>query len=475
MSAFDEALSRWARRKPQHTAVVDDRSRLSYAQLDVLVDDIGAALERAGVGRGDVVSSRLPNCAEATALCLAVTRIAAVHNPIVPIYRERELGFIQREAQSVLTVVGRDDELLHPDGRSRSTPAPPAADALRYLLYTSGSTSAPKGVRHADRTLVAECAAQAAYHGMAGDDVFVMPSPVGHISGLLYGILLPVWLGGTSVLMPEWDPGRFLELVQAERGTFCGGATPFLQGVVDHPELARYDVSSLRLFPCGGADVPPDLIRRATQRLGVRTGRGYGSTEFPSITSSAGPGEPEVRRAETDGRPIGENEVRIVDDEIQARGAECFLGYQDPSLDADAFTGDGWFRTGDLGTLDAHGYLTVTGRRKDIVIRSGEKISARELEELLSRHPAVAAAAVVAVPDPSTGERACACVVPRDAGDLPTLAALGEFLLGLGLSRRKLPEQLAVLDELPSTPAGKVDKPALRARVDAEIPGSSVG
>jgi cyclohexanecarboxylate-CoA ligase len=464
VSAFDERLRAWAERRPEHLAVADDRERLTYAALDARVDAIAAALQRAGVGTGDVVSSQLPNCAAAHALCLAVTRIGAVHNPIVTIYRRRELDFIHRETRSAVTIDDPDDELLQP---GPALPRPVASDpeANRYLLYTSGSTAAPKGVRHADRTLVAECSAQARFHALGDGEVFVMPSPVGHISGLLYGILLPVWLGATSVLMRAWDPGRFLALVEAERGTFCGGATPFLAGVVDHPDLDGYDVSSLRLFPCGGADVPPDLIRRAIARLGVRSGRGYGSTEFPSITSSAGLGEPLDRRADTDGRPIGANAVRIVDGEIQARGPECFLGYQDPALDADAFTGDGWFRTGDLGTLDAGGYLTVTGRLKDVIVRSGEKISARELEELLARHPAVDQVAVVALPDPRTGELACACVVPRDAAAPPVLEALGAYLLDLGVSRRKLPERLAVFGALPSTPAGKIDKPALRAEL----------
>jgi cyclohexanecarboxylate-CoA ligase len=473
VSAFDAALARWARRHPRRVAVVDDRSRLDYGELDGLVDAIGRALQRAGIGPGDVVSSQLPNCAEALALCLAVTRIGAVHNPIVTIYREREVEFIHREANSAASIDSPDHELLRPDpGHAKLAPRAPATPhATRYLLYTSGSTSAPKGVRHSDRTLTAECSAQAAYHRLRADEVFVMPSPVGHISGLLYGILLPIWLGATSLLMPAWNPERFLALVEAEGGTFCGGATPFLQGVVGHPALARYDVSSLRLFPCGGADVPPDLIRRAIHRLGVRTGRGYGSTEFPSITSSAGPDEPEDKRAETDGRPIGANEVRIVDGEIQARGRECFLGYQDPSLDADAFTADGWYRTGDLGTLDRAGYLTVTGRLKDVIIRSGEKISGRELEELLAVHPAIAEVAVLAIPDSRTGERVCACVVPKDAGDPPTLDALRDFLLGLGLSRRKVPERLALFDALPTTPAGKVDKPALRARVAVRSEG----
>jgi cyclohexanecarboxylate-CoA ligase len=471
VTSFAAALAEWARRQPTKLAVVDETRRLTYAELDDAVNGTGAALVDAGIEPGDVVSSQLPNGVESVLLCFAADRLGAIHNPMVPIYREREVSFIIQQAGSAMVVDGARHgvfEHLH----DRAVPAPAASggepgdpDAPRFLLYTSGSTSDPKGVLHSDRTLLTECDAQAAYHGMTSAEVFVMPSPVAHISGLLYGVLLPIRLGATSVLMPVWDPGRFLELVAAERGTFCGGATPFLRGVVEHPELDRYDHSSLRLFPCGGADVPPDLIRAAIARLGVRTGRGYGSTEFPSITSSAGPGESEEKRAETDGRPIGANQVRLRDSEIEARGPELFLGYRDPSLDADAFTDDGWLRTGDLGVIDAEGYLTVTGRRKDIVIRSGEKLSAREIEELLERHPRIGAVAVVAVPDEVTGERACACVTPAGAGDPPTLAEVGEFLLGLGVSRRKLPEQLEVVAELPMTPSGKVKKHELRARL----------
>jgi cyclohexanecarboxylate-CoA ligase len=267
VSAFDAALARWARRHPRRVAVVDDRSRLDYGELDGLVDAIGRALQRAGIGPGDVVSSQLPNCAEALALCLAVTRIGAVHNPIVTIYREREVEFIHREANSAASIDSPDHELLRPDpGHAKLAPRAPATPhATRYLLYTSGSTSAPKGVRHSDRTLTAECSAQAAYHRLRADEVFVMPSPVGHISGLLYGILLPIWLGATSLLMPAWNPERFLALVEAEGGTFCGGATPFLQGVVGHPALARYDVSSLRLFP-GSASAPAGATGRRSSR-----------------------------------------------------------------------------------------------------------------------------------------------------------------------------------------------------------------
>lgn len=468
---FAAAVARTAARAPGKVAVVDDARRLTYAELDGLVDRIATGLLASGIGPGDVVSSKLPNLVEALALCLAANRIGAMHNPVVTILGEREVGFIRDQAASAAFVDSLDHALFHrppaPTRPATTSQELSNPDVARFLLYTSGSTADPKGVLHSDRTLVAECGAQAAYHGLTAEDVFVIPSAVGHISGLLYGVLLPMWLGATSVLMGAWDPGRFLALVEKERGTFSGGAPVFLEGIVDHPELGRFDVSSLRVFPCGGAGVPPQLIKRAAALLGVRTGRGYGSTEFPSVTSAAGPGEDDAKRAETDGRPIGDNRVRIVDGEIQACGPELFVGYRDASLDADAFTTDGWFRTGDLGNLDSEGYLTVTGRLKSIIIRSGENISAAELEALLVGHPKVAAVAVVPRPDRRTGERACAYVVARDPTDAPTLADLCDFLSAAGLSRRKLPEELELADALPLTPAGKVDKQALRSRASA--------
>jgi cyclohexanecarboxylate-CoA ligase len=434
---FAEVLRHWAKTHPDKTAVVDGDGRLTYRALDVLVD------ERAKQITQRVASSQLGNSIGAMVQCFAANRAGAVHNPILPAYGQWEVDFIYHEAATA-----------------------PLPDETRFLMYTSGTTARPKGCIHSDRTLLAECDAQATYHQLGTDEVFVMPSPVAHVSGLLYGLLLPVFLGATSVLMPRWDATRFLALVESERGTFSGGATPFLAGVIDHPDLDRYDISSLWLFPCGGADVPPDLIRRAIERLGIRTGRGYGSTEFPSITSAAGPGETDEKRAETDGRPIGVNEVRISGGEVEARGPELFLGYADPALDADGFTADRWFRTGDLGVVDADGYLTITGRRKDIIIRSGENISARELEDILHAHPKIAAVAVVAVHDDRTGERACACVVPHDHADLPTLADLATFLHEQQVSRHKGPEQLAIFPELPLTASGKVDKSNLRARVE---------
>jgi cyclohexanecarboxylate-CoA ligase len=501
-TTFSAELARIAATSPDQTAVVDDRVRLSYAELDRATSAVARGLLARGLRPGETLSSILPNRAEAVVLFYAASRIGLVLNPIIPIYGARELRFILRQAESAAVVVapqrGTDHlavvnrlcpELPHlrhvwmvgdrytlPVESEAPAPMPPVdPNAVSCILYTSGTTADPKGVLHSNNTLLAECRAMVRYHGLSAGEVFIMPSPVGHISGLLYGVMLPVVLGATSVLMERWEPRRFLELTQQHRGTYSAGATPFLQGVVDAPELAAFDVSSLRLFPCGGADVPPELIRRAIQRLGVRSGRGYGSTEHPSITSSAGPDVPDVKRATTDGAPIGDNEIELRDlagrpvvcgeeGEIWSRGSELFLGYRDATLNADAFDERGFFRSGDLGVLDADGYLTITGRRKDIIIRRGEKISAKELEDLLHEHPKVGAVAVIPSADAQVGERICAVVVPAGADCIPTLAELVAFLEMKEVSRRKLPERLEIVDALPLTASGKVLKHVLRER-----------
>jgi cyclohexanecarboxylate-CoA ligase len=524
-TTFAAELGRQVRVRGGKIAVVDDRMRLTYRELGVRAARLAAALAARGVGRGDVVASILPNRAEAVVLFYATSRLGAVLSPIVPIYGPREIRFILRQVESVAVVVqdrcrGVDFptlvdrvaadvpalrvrvvvgasarpgwlgfEALH--APSAPPVAEPAADApggaagpdeVAAILYTSGTTAEPKGVLHTSNTLLCECRNTIRYHRLIDDEVFVMPSPVSHISGLLYGVMLPIVSGGTSVLMEQWNPEHFLALVERERGTYSAGATPFLQGVLDCPALDRYDVRSLRRFPCGGADVPPGLIRRSISRLGVRSGRGYGSTEFPSITSSAGPDVPEAKRAETDGAPIDPSEVELRDragrvvgageeGEIWARGPELCLGYRDAGLDGDVFDPRGFFRTGDLGVLDADGYLTVTGRVKDIIVRGGEKLSAREIEDLLLEHPKVKSVAVVPMPDRVLGERVCAVVVPEATGDAPSLAELVRFLEAREISRRKLPERLEIADELPVTASGKVAKHLLRERIARAMAG----
>ncbi|GAA1382623.1 hypothetical protein GCM10009613_10730 [Pseudonocardia kongjuensis] len=518
---IDAHLRAAAARHPDRPALVDRGRTWTYGELDRETDRWAAALVRHGVRPGAVVSWQLPNRAEAVVLHQATLRIGAISNPIVPIYRHAEVGFILRQARSEIVVVpaefrgfdfpamvgdlraglpdlatvvvvgtappgdgvvGLEDFLSAP--ATEPTPPEPAVpddpDALALLLYTSGTTSDPKGVLHTHATLEHENHSMIEFFGLTGSDVVFMPSPVTHVTGVLYGLQLPFMIGAPVVLLDVWEPGAGLDLIERHGCTFVVAATPFLHGLVHHPGRTPESTRTLRVFACGGADVPPDLVRRAGEQLDCLVVRIYGSTEFPTATST-NLSDPVRTRAHTDGRPIGRAQVRVVDDRdrpvppgtaghLLVRGPERFVGYLDPTLDADAFTPDGWFRTGDLAVVDDAGYLEITGREKDIIIRGGENLSAKEIEDRLFEHPAVADVAVVAVPDPVLTERACAVVVPEPGADV-TLPALTTWLRERHrLAVQKLPERLLLVDELPRTASGKVQKFKLRDRLRRSAP-----
>jgi len=505
-----QVLESTAARVPDRTAIVDGAERIGFAELVARAERIAGGLAALGVGPGDVVAVQLPNWHETVTAYCAIARLGAVVNPVLPIHRRRELGFVVREAGARLLIApGRyrdcDHRALAREVRAdapaladivvvRDVPehgehtwselaassnvAPPAprdAEAVALLLYTSGTTADPKGVLHSHETLLAEARSLGDVHGLGAADTTLMPSPLAHISGIVHAFLVPCVYGARAVLMERWDATLALELIAAEGVTYMVGAPTFLRDLARHPALDRHDVSSFRLFSCGGADVDPALVRDAAVRLGCVAKRVYGSSEFPTITTT-GPDDPPARRIDSDGRPIGAAELRLVDDdgvavpagsegEVLARGPECFLGYRDAALNADTFTADGWLRTGDLGVLDEAGFLRITGRKKDIIIRKGENISAREIEDLLASHPAVAEVAVIGLPDPAAGEIACAVIRLNIGTSTPTLADVTAHLLALGLSKRKLPEQLAVVDDFPRTPSGKIVKRTLRDRL----------
>jgi cyclohexanecarboxylate-CoA ligase len=486
----DDALAAGARSHPGRAAVVDRGRTITYGELDERVARAAGMLGARGVQPGDVVSFQLPNWWEAAVVHHAAIRIGAISNPIVPIYREREVGFILRQARSRVLVIPdafrrfdframadrlrdglpdlRDVLVAGTDAFDRALaeadPVAPAAGRaasdVALLLYTSGTEADPKGVLHSHETLVYECRSIIDLYGLSGEDRVFMPSPVTHITGVLYGLQMPFMLGTSVALLDVWDPARALEIIERERSTMTVAATPFLHGLTHAPELEARDVSSLRILACGGADIPPALIRRARERLGACATRVYGSTECPTVTGTP-PDAPEDSHAETDGAPIAPSQLRLVDGELQVRGPDLFLGYLDAALDEGAFTPDGWFRTGDLGTVDDAGRLTITGRAKDVIIRGGENLSAREIEDLLAEHPCVGEAAVVGFPDEVLGERVCAFVVGD--GSSPALEELVSFLRGRGVAAQKLPERLRVVDELPRTASGKVQKFVLRA------------
>ncbi|MGO4258847.1 AMP-binding protein [Marmoricola sp. RAF53] len=510
---IDAYLPRAAMAYPDRLALVDGRRRWTYTELDAEVRRWAGVLAARGIGAGDVVSWQLPNWGEAVVLHQAVLRIGAVSNPIVPIYRHSEVSFILRQARSkILFVPGvfrgfdfaamaseladsapdlRSVVIVRPDGPLDSSQValddfladgPPLSsdgttargDGVALLLYTSGTTSSPKGVLHTHATLDHENRSIIEFFGLSPEDVVFMPSPVTHITGLLYGMQLPFMLGASVVLLDVWEPAAGLASIEQHGCTFTVAATPFLHGMLEHPGRTAAMTKSMRVFACGGADVPPELVRRATAEFGCMVSRIYGSTEFPTATSSNASDSLDARAC-TDGRPIGQAEVRVVDadgTEVQAgtvglllvRGPELFLGYLDSELDAAAFTPDRWFVTGDLAVRDDDGYVRIAGREKDIIVRGGENISAKEIEDLLFEHPKVADVAVVAMPDPVLVERVCVFIVTAAGADVE-LAELTTWLRGRRIANQKLPERLVLTTELPRTASGKVQKFKLRERL----------
>jgi cyclohexanecarboxylate-CoA ligase len=500
-----------ADRHPGKTAVVHHAGRCSFGELLAAAEAMSSALNELGIRAGDTVSYQLPNWLEAMVVVLGALRLGAVANPIVPIYRQREVGFIVREAQTKVLFVpasyrGFDHvvmarEIDAPSLRAivacggapsgilsyeamldghwrRALDAPgPSPDDEAFLLYTSGTVANPKGVLHSQRTLLTDALSMVATTDVSEADVCFVASPVTHITGALYAHFLPQIHGNTLCLVDVWRPGDGAALIARERCTWTTGATPFLQGLVYDTEVQKHDISSLRVFRCGGADVPPKLIRDARAH-GIQAFRSYGSSEHPTISGIAG--DDPNKAATTDGRVHDHIDIRVVDlnsgrpvpagqpGEIQTRGPELFLGYRDAALNRDAFTEDGWFRTGDLGILDAERFIRIVGRRKDIIIRKGENISAKEVEDVLMEHPALDRVAVIGLPDAERGEMVTAVCVTRP-GAVFSFDDMTRHLASAGLARQKYPERLEFVDVLPMTASGKILKNKLRDQFSTQV------
>ncbi|MBY4273560.1 AMP-binding protein [Rhodococcus fascians] len=491
-------LTRAARRFPNALAVVDGHRRLTFTDVEQQVNVLASALRGRGIGADSVVSFQLPNCAEAVIVFQALMKLGAVANPIVPIYRGREVRFILGQARSAMVFVpstyrGFDYEAMYRDlgidvevvvvgGESwaalldEATPdglagnAEPDADSVCLLLYTSGTTADPKGVLHSHNTLVYENQSIIDWFGLNERDVVFNPSPVTHVTGVNCALTLPFLLGAPVVLQEIWDPSVAMERIVSEGASFMIFSTPFLRGLLDAADASAVSTPSIRYIVCGGADIPDALTAAATTRLGTVV-RMFGATEGPSV-SCTDRWDTDRLRMQSDGRPMTPTEVIVSVDgagiaepgvvgEVLWRGPDTFLGYLDSSLNDAAFTPDGFFRSGDLATTDSEGGLHIVGRIKDIINRSGEKISTYDVENLLSEHPDVLEVAVVAGPDPRTGERGCAFVVTRDEHEL-SLRQVYDFLSGREVAIQKIPESVFVVDSLPKTASGKIQKFALR-------------
>jgi acyl-CoA synthetase (AMP-forming)/AMP-acid ligase II len=473
----------------------------TYAELDRAARSLAASLAADGVGPGDVVVFQLPNWAEAGVAFFAAAYLGAVVVPVVHFYGSKEVGYIVDATDPDVVITGEKfghadyltvyEELLRDRtdtrwlvvGERAAAELPAAAGPLRSLLdgppldaplhadpdaptligFTSGTTRDPKGVVHSHNTIGFE-ARQLNHMFPVGGPPPIVSAPVGHFIGMLNAFLVPLLRDLPVNLLDQWDPGEVLRLMREENLGVSGGATYFLTSLLDHPDFGPEHLANIPFAGLGGAPVPVAVTRRAAA-MGIAAFRSYGSTEHPSITGCQ-IDEAEEKRLTTDGHPLPGVEVRLGEDgEIYSRGPDCCIGYTDPALTAETFDVQGWYRTGDVGTLDDEGYLTIVDRVADVIIRGGENISAGEVEELVLGLDAVAEVAVVAEPDDRLGERAAAFLRLRDGRQAPTLPELRAHLEAAGLARQKWPESIYPVEDFPRTASGKVQKFRLRQQL----------
>jgi len=483
-----ELVESAAERFPDETILADDSGRfLTAASYYASAEREAQGLRELGIAEGDVVSWQLPTTLEAAVLMAALARLGAVQNPIIPIFRDREVGFMIRELGSQFLVVPgvwrgfdyaamaqtlpsraivielharTDGVALAPNGDPRPLGDPPTDPlANRWVYYSSGTTADPKGARHCDTSIIASSNGVVDAIGMHSGDVYPIAWPFAHIGGvaMLTAVLRS---GGQLVLFDHFDPMTTPERMATHHPTILGSATPFFQAYV----TAQGQQGAPRLYPAlrvcvgGGAPTSEVVNRSVAETLGVAGVTGaWGLTEFPVATSET-PTDPLV--GSTVGRPVKDVEVRVMDGELRLKGPQCFLGYVDKSLDEGAFDEDGWFRTGDLGAVDSEGRVHIEGRSKEVIIRNAENVSAVEVEEVLLRYPSVMDVAVIGIPDDLAGERVCAVTVAKE-GERVSLAELIDHCRDEGLARFKWPERLQLVDALPRNPMGKVVKRAL--------------
>jgi cyclohexanecarboxylate-CoA ligase len=504
------------RRCPDQTYVTDHNSMtgrsttLSYRHLDRISRRIAAGLTAQGIGRGDVVAIQLPNWWEFAAVHVACVRIGAITNPLMPIFRERELRFMLGFADTKAIVIPAEFrgtqyapmlESIRPelpnlehvfvvggegDNSFEATLTTPAwedeidldvlfeerrvgPNEVIHYCYTSGTSGQPKAVMHTYNTLIGSIGGVYAL-GLDSQSVVLMGSPLAHQTGFLFGLLMPITLGGRTVFMDIWNADHAAKIISEEGVTFTMGATPFLSDLTDSNALVRHPPDTLETFVTAGAPIPRPLVERAQDKLGAQIVAGWGMSEN-GLVSSTRKGDSQEKVIATDGKPWDGMDLRIVDEDanpvangqegrLQARGAANFVGYlkRPEAYEVDA---DGWFETGDNATMDDDGYVTLTGRAKDIIIRGGENIPVVEVEDVLYKHPGIREVAVVGAPDQRLGERGAAFVVLHDDQQLD-LEQLRVYMGECQLAKQYWPERLYVVDDMPRTPSGKIQKFKLR-------------
>ncbi len=513
----DQLLNEAITRTPDKISIIADRAdreqafRLTYRELGNLVDRGASSLSRLGVGPRDVVTVQLPNWWEFVVTALACSKIGAVFNPVMPILRERELLYALNFCESKVFIVpkvyrgfdyaamaeGMRGELHHlqhlivvdgegdssferailsagPGGERSLAPAL-GPDDMAVVMFTSGTTGEPKGVIHTSNSLVGCTKALTQRFGLHDNEVLLVASPVAHMTGYAAVVLLSIYLGGTMVLQDVWEPKHGVSLMVREGVTYTAASTPFLNDICEVVAAGAPRPASLRSFLCAGATIPPVLIERAAREVGIHACSLWGMTESLASTLTE-PSRAAEKSPTTDGRPLEGMEVRIVDfggkpvptgqsGRLLVRGCQMFAGYyKRPELET--FDAQGWFDSGDLAYMDDEGYIRISGRVKDVLIRGGENVPVVEIENLLYKHPTVAAVAVVGYPDARLGERGCAFIVPK-AGSTIDLAAMQAYLAECKMAKQFWPERVELVADLPRTASGKIQKFKLKEVAEA--------
>jgi acyl-CoA synthetase len=526
--SFHDLLVRQAAATPDKVFATDGTRAVTFRQLLDAAQRLAVGLHRQGWRAGDTAAVQLPNWVEFIQVLAALSRIGVIAVPIMPIYRRDEVGYVisNAEIRAVFTPAKfkkfdyldmyqglRQDHpdltiiVTRPDGAAREIAAaddavftldeleadtedknareelgePPGANEPFVIVYTSGTTSRPKGCVHTFNTYCSGARALITPFGYTEDDVQFGPSPVAHTTGLVTSVLVPLLAGASTHLMAEWDPARGIDEIQRFGCTAAVSATTFLHGLLSEYDAERDNLSTLRLWTCAGAPIPSAVVERANATLPDLTVLSlYGRSENLVTTSCSVDDDPS-RALTSDGAALPGVEVKIVDSDGNSAppGTEGDIAYRGPSHmieylgnpeeTAALFTPDGFSRSGDLGVMTDDGYVRVTGRLKDIVIRGGMNISVREIEDMLAEHPALQASACVGMPDERLGERVCCFVVTAAGQDTPTVEDLRQFLLGHGMAIQKTPERVVAVKSLPMTATGKVLKHVLRKDIEQRI------
>jgi cyclohexanecarboxylate-CoA ligase len=478
---------------PAGAALTDSSGRIDAPSLSAAVAALAGGLRGAGVRRGDAVAWQLPNRTEAVLLFRACWRIGAIAVPIHHQVGPADVAGMVAAVEPRLLLAGPGSHLeglpgAHGVGAGSSdwdglmAGAPvhesvPRGFEVAVALFTSGSTGEPKVVLHTHRGLAYKALTMADAHGLRPTDAVLMPAPLSHISGLLSGVLLPLVVGMRTVLMERWDPEHANLIVPDQRISFMIGPPVYFSGMASSPGFSTAAMSSLRIISCGSMTVAPEFVESTGDAFGATVKRTYGSTEAPTVTTSAWDDPPDKAR-DTDGHVVSQAELRVIDartgrparpdtpGELELRGPELFAGYADPAQTGAAMHGS-WFRTGDLATLDAEGWLTIVGRTRDIIIRGGENIVPAEVERILEAHPAVRQAVVVGYPDDRLGERVGACVVAVAGGSFG-LEECQSWCARQGIARFKTPDRIRQFRAFPTLSLGKPDRGALAALLLAD-------